>query len=136
MIQKTLAVVVAALLVVIMSLGVQLHSASGDVATLTSERDAAKQEASNARAAQQTAEAQNQVMLLGFQMLDKRLGQLGDTQRQNTQWLARQMAGLNTIQKQPGDSDESFQCLDAAVPRDLDQWLRNDGQPAGPNGGH
>lgn len=136
MIQKILAVAVAALLVVIVTLGVQLHRANGDVATITSARDAAKQEASNARAAQQTAEAQNQVLLLGFQMLDKRLGQLGDTQRQNTQWLAEQMAGLNTIQKTEGDTDGSFECLDTGVPRQLDQWLRNDGEPAGPHGDH
>ena len=134
MILKILGIVAAALLVVAGTLAFQLHSSQTAVSTLTSERDGAKQEASNAKQAQKTAEAQNAILAGSFQSLGNRLGQLEQNQQRNNQQLALAMSQLNNIQKTEGDSDVSIQCLDTALPRQLDQWLYD--TPAGANGGH
>ena len=124
MIQKILAVAVAALVVVVCVLGFQLRGANADIATLTIARDAAQTDAANARRAQQTAEGQNKLLIAGFAALDGRLRTLDSTQRSNTEKLAAQLAGLNNIQKTEGDTDASFECLDQPLPRELDQRLR------------
>lgn len=134
MIPKILGIVAAVLLVVAGTLAFQLDGAREDAKTLTSERDGAKQEASNAKQAQKTAEAQNAILAGSFQSLDNRLGQLEQNQQRNNQQLALAMSQLNNIQKTEGDSDVSIQCLDTALPRQLDQWLYD--TPAGTNGGH
>lgn len=133
---KILTGVVAILLVVVATLGFQLRSAHGDVAQLTLAVGGAQQDASNARSAQKTAEQQNAILLAGFAMLDTQLKQLGVSQKANADWLSAQLAGLNQIQQSPGDSNESFSCLDTAVPAQLDHWLRDDNSPTGADGRH
>lgn len=124
MLTKILGLGLAVLVVVCVVLGFQLSGAHSANATLTSERDAAKTDAANARSAQQTAEKQNAALLQGFQALDRRLTGLDDTQKANAEKLASQLTGLNTIQKTEGDTDASFECLDQRLPGDLDQRMR------------
>ncbi len=133
MIEKILGVGVAALLVLCSVLGFQLSLAHSANATLTSERDAAKDDAANARAAQQTAEAQNHALALAFTTLDQHLTQLGANQDLNARKLAEQLSGLTNLQKSEGDANGSFECLDLPVPHSLDQWLLD--SPAA-DGGH
>lgn len=124
MLDKILGGGLAVLVVVCSVLGFQLNMAHSANASLTSERDAARTEASNARQAQQTAEQQNTLLAGAFAALDGRLRTLGVTQQQNAEQLASQLAGLSSIQKTEGDSDASIQCLDTRVPGELDQRLR------------
>jgi len=134
MIQKILGAVAAILLVVAGTLAFQLHGARSEVSTLTSDRDAAKQEASNAKQAQIVAEAQNTLLAGAFKALDTRLLQLGADQKLNNEQLARQIEGLSNIQKSEGDDPNAITCLDTRVPAELDKWLLD--APYGPANGH
>lgn len=133
---KLLGILGGVLLVVIVVLGLQLHSANQDVITATSARDAAKQDASNAREAQKTAEAQNTALADRFSTLDGRLTGLEQSQRETQKALETQIAQLSQIKKTEGDSDESITCLDVSVPHQLDQWLRDTAPATGANGSH
>lgn len=134
MIQKILGAVAAILLVVAGTLAFQLHGARSEVSTLTSDRDAAKQEARNAKQAQVVAEAQNALLAGAFKALDSRLQQLGIDQKLNNEQLARQIEGLGNIQKSEGDDPNAITCLDTRVPAELDKWLLD--SPAAPANGH
>lgn len=134
MIQKILGAVAVILLVVAGTLAFQLNGARSEVSTLTSARDAARQEASNAKQAQVVAEAQNALLAGAFKALDTRLQQIGLDQKHNNEQLILQIQGLSNIQKTEGDQNGSFECLDIRVPAQLDQWLRDDATSA--NGGH
>ena len=134
MIQKILGAVAVILLVVAGTLAFQLHGARSEVSTLTSARDAAKQEASNAKQAAAAAEAQNALLAGSFKALDSRLQQLGLDQKLNNEQLARQIDGLGNIQKSEGDDPNAITCLDTRVPAELDKWLLD--SPAGPADGH
>ena len=133
---KLLGILGGVLVVVIVVLGIQLHSANQSVITSTSERDAAKQDASNAREGQKTAEAQNTVLADRFTTLDGRLTGLEQAQRDNQKALKDQLNQLSQIKKTEGDSDESITCLDVTVPHQLDQWLRDPATATSADGGH
>lgn len=134
MIQKILGAVAAILLVVAGTLAFQLHGARSEVSTLTSDRDAAKQEARNAKQSQVVAEAQNALLAGAFKALDTRLLQLGDAQKANNEQLTLQIEGLSNIQKSEGDDPNAITCLDTRVPAELDNWLLD--SPYAPANGH
>lgn len=130
MIQKLLGAALAALLVVIAVLVTQLQGANADRANLTSERDTAKQAASNALQAQQEAEGQSRQWAARFDSLDAALKALGTTQKANNDDLAIRLKNLSKIQKTEGDTDATIQCLDLPVPFELDRGLRDDNPSA------
>lgn len=134
MIQKILGAVAVILLVVAGTLAFQLHGARSEVSTLTSDRDAAKQEARNAKQAQIVAETQNALLAGAFKSLDTRLVQLGDAQKANNEQLILQIEGLSNIQKSEGDDPNAITCLDTRVPAELDKWLLD--SPYDPANGH
>ena len=134
MIQKILGAVAVILLVVAGTLAFQLNGARSEVSTLTSDRDAAKQEARNAKQAQVVAEAQNALLAGAFKALDSRLQQLGIDLKLNNQQLAQQIDELGNIKKSEGDDPNAITCLDTGVPAELDKWLLD--SPAAPANGH
>lgn len=124
MFQKILASPLTWLVVVIVALGVYLKILSVELSEARSDLNLSNTIASSAKTALGAAEAQNGALLNRLDALDSRITSLGASQEATKQWLAGQMAGLQNIQKQPGDSDASISCLDTAVPAALSSWLR------------
>lgn len=80
------------------------------------------------------AEAQSERLDKRFGALDGALLELSAETKANRSALARALESLKTITRQPEDSDETIECLDLPLPRDLDRILRGaagDPLPAG-----
>lgn len=60
-----------------------------------------------------------------FAALDETLGMLQTDMNNNRQQLDKALLALGQITQQEGDTDETMECLDRAVPRQLDGGLRH-----------
>jgi hypothetical protein len=68
----------------------------------------------------------NNQWLTQFELLGATLGGMHDTLNRNRQQLDQALVGLANIEKSEGDSDETIECLDRAVPVQLDRGLQAD----------
>lgn len=84
------------------------------------------QENEGLRAQAEAAEAVNARLNEKFDALDSALIELSQTTRENADRLNDALGEIQTITKQPEDSDETISCLDLRVPSDLDRLLRDD----------